>query len=135
MPELETGLRGEREIVVGEQDLASFMGNVNAKVLATPRLISLLEEAARSSTEGLLPEGSMTVGTLIRVRHLAATPPGVKVRAEAALKEVDGRRLVFDVVAYDDFEKIAEGEHERFVVSIERFLERVKRKTESDDGS
>ncbi len=135
MPELEIGLRGEKEIVVGEQDLASFMGNINAKVLATPRLIALLEEAARSSTEGLLPEGSMTVGTLIRVRHLAATPPDVKVRAEATLKEVDGRRLVFDVIAYDDFEKIAEGEHERFVVSIERFLERVKRKTESDDGS
>jgi len=92
-------------------------------------VIGLLEEAARSATEECLPEGSMTVGTRVSIKHFAATPPGLKVVAEAYLKEVDGRRLVFDVVAHDEFEKIAEGENERFVVSIDRFLKKVKRKT------
>ncbi len=121
-------MEGKKEILVEEEDLASFLGNIDAKVLATPRLISLLEEAARTATEESIPEGSMTVGTLVKVRHLSATPPGLKVRAEASLKEIDGRRLVFDVTAYDDFEKIAEGEHERFIVSTEQFLKRVRKK-------
>jgi predicted thioesterase len=121
-------MQGKKEILVEDEDLASFLGNIDAEVLATPRLISLLEEAARTATEEGLPEGSMTVGTLVKVRHLAATPPGLRVRAEASLKKIDGRRLVFDVIAYDDFEKIAEGEHERFIVSTEQFLKRVQKK-------
>lgn len=125
---LELGLRGKQEMVVGTGDLASSMGNIDAEVLSTPRLIGLLEEAAREATSGCLPEGSMTVGTGVNVRHLAATPPGMKVWAEAVLKEIDRRRLVFDVVAHDEVEKVAEGEHERFIVPKERFVDRMKRK-------
>jgi len=140
MTKMETGLSGTREIVVEDKELASFMGNIGAEVLATPRLVSLLEEAARTAIKHCLPEGSITVGTMIRLEHFAATPPGAKVRAEATLKEIDGRRLVFDVFAYDDFEKIAEGEHERFIVSKERFLEKVRGKVkrlgvQGDQGS
>lgn len=128
MSRIEIGSKGKKEIVVEQKDLASFLGNLGAEVLSTPRLISLLEEAARAAIGPHIPEGSMTVGTMVRVKHLAATPPRAWVRATASVKEIDGRRLVFDVVAYDDFEKIAEGEHERFIVSTEKFLERVQRK-------
>jgi predicted thioesterase len=70
----------------------------------------------------------MTVGTFIRIQHLAATPLGSKFRAEASFKEIDGRKLVFDVAAYDELEKIAEGENEQLIVSIDKFLVRIKRK-------
>lgn len=128
MTGFEIGLKGEKEMVVEPEDLASFGGNEGAEVLSTPRLIHLLEEAARNAIAGVLPEGKMTVGTLINMKHFAATPLGNKVRAEALLREVDGRRLVFDVAAYDEFEKISEGVNERFIVSIDKFLEKVKNK-------
>lgn len=70
----------------------------------------------------------MTVGTLIHMRHLAATPLGAKVRAEAHLTEIDRARLVFEVVVYDEFEKISEGINERFIVSVKKFLGKVKKK-------
>ena len=128
--EIEVGLKGVKEMVVEPNDLASFGGggNVGAEVLSTPRLVLLMEQAARDAVLDTLPEGMMTVGTMIQMKHFAATPLGVKVRAEAYLKEVDRRRLVFDVTVYDEFEKIAEGINERFVVSIDKFLENVKRK-------
>ena len=127
---LKVGLRGKKEMVVQPEDLASSGGggNVGAEVLSTPRLILLMEQASRDAVVDALPEGMMTVGTLIQMKHLAATPLGVKVRAEAYLKEVDRRRLVFDVSVYDEFEKIAEGVNERFVVSMDKFLEKVRKK-------
>ena len=130
MMEIEVGLKGVKEMVVEPNDLASFGGggNVGAEVLSTPRLVLLMEQAARDAVLDTLPVGMMTVGTMIQMKHFAATPLGVKVRAEAYLKEVDRRRLVFDVTVYDEFEKIAEGINERFVVSIDKFLENVKRK-------
>jgi predicted thioesterase len=128
MGELRVGLRGKKEMVVGREDLASFVGNVGAEVLSTARVILLMEQAARDAVQGCLPEGSITVGTRIDMRHFAATPLGSKVRAESGLVEIDGRRLVFDVSAYDDHEKISEGINERFIVSVERFLEKVKKK-------
>jgi predicted thioesterase len=87
-----------------------------------------MELAARNAIKDRLPEGMMTVGTFIRIQHLAASPLGTRVRAEAFLKKVDGRKLVFDVVARDEFEKIAEGENEHLMVSIDKFLDRVKTK-------
>jgi predicted thioesterase len=128
MTGFEIGLKGQVEMVVELEDLASFGGNEGAEVLSTPRLIHLLEEAARDAIADVLPEGKMTVGSMINMKHLAATPPGMKVRAESYLREVDGRRLVFDVTAYDNVEKISEGVNERFVVPIDKFLEKVKKK-------
>ncbi len=128
MPEIEIGLKGTEEMVVEKKDLASFMGNMGADVLSTHRVVLLMEQAARKAIEGRVPEGKMTVGTVIHMRHLAATPLGRKVRAEAHLREIDRARLVFDVVVYDEFEKISEGVNERFVVSVEKFLGKVKRK-------
>ena len=128
MAGFEIGLKGQVEMVVGFEDLASSGGNEGAEVLSTPRLIHLLEEAARDAIADVLPEGKMTVGSMINMKHFAATPQGIKVRAESYLGEVDGRRLVFDVAAYDEFEKVSEGVNERFIVSIDKFLEKVKTK-------
>ena len=128
MPRVEVGLRGEEKMVVERSDLASIMGNIGAEVLSTHRVVLLMELAARNAIKQSLPEGKMTVGTFIRIQHLAATPLGLKVRAETYLKEIDGRKLVFDVAAYDEFEKIAEGENEQLIVSIEKFLIRVRKK-------
>jgi len=128
MADIRLGLTGEQEMVVERSDLASMMGNIGAAVLSTHRVVLLMELAARNAIKDCLPEGKMTVGTFIRIQHFAATPLGSKVRAEASLKKVDGRKLVFDVAAYDEFEKIAEGENEQLIVSIDRFLTRIRTK-------
>ena len=128
MPDIQIGLKGKEEMVVERSDLASMMGNIGAEVLSTHRVVLLMELAARNAIKQSLPEGKMTVGTFIRIQHFAATPLASKVRAEASLKEIDGRRLVFDVAAYDEFEKIAEGENEQLIVSIDKFLVRIKKK-------
>jgi fluoroacetyl-CoA thioesterase len=128
MKNIEVGLKGSVEMIVEKQDLASSSGNPGAEVLSTPRLISLMENAALKTLEGRLPEDAITVGSGIDMNHLAATPLGMKVRAEATLREVDGRRLVFDVSVTDEVEKISEGTHERFIVSLDRFLDKVGKK-------
>jgi len=125
---IEVGLRGQFEMVVHRHDLASVMGNIGARVLSTHHVVLFMELAARNAIEGKLPEGMMTVGTMISIRHLAGTPMGVKVRAEACLREIDGQRLTFDVTVYDAFEKVAEGRNEQLMVSKEKFVSRIRRK-------
>jgi predicted thioesterase len=122
------GLTGEVEIVVQPKDTADAYGNQGVHVLATPRLVSLIEGAAIRAVEPHLEPGAGTVGTRIDLKHLAATPVGMRVRARAVLREVEGRRLVYEVEAFDDVEKVAEGTHERFQVSQARFLERIAQK-------
>lgn len=126
--EIAPGLVGEVEIVVQPLDTADAMGNPGFLVLATPRLVSLLEDAAIRAVQPHLPAGAGTVGTRIEMKHLAATPVGMRVRARAVLREVDGRRYVYDLEAHDDLEKIAEGTHERFQITQAKFLERVAEK-------
>ena len=130
MAEIEIGIKGYKELIVGREDLASYSGNIGAEVLSTHRVVLLMEQAARAAIRGRLPKGTMTVGTMIDMRHFAASPLGSKVWAEAVLQEIDGRRLLFHVVAHDEVEKIAEGENERFIVSEKKFLERVRKKAE-----
>jgi fluoroacetyl-CoA thioesterase len=126
--EIQPGLVGEIEIVVEPQDTADALGNRGVHVLATPRLVGLLEDAGIRAVQPHLPAGAGTVGTRIDVKHLAATPVGMRVRARAILRQVDGRRYVFDVEAHDEQEKVAEGTHERFQINQARFLERVAEK-------
>ena len=128
MPEIQIGLKGQEEMVVERKDLASVMGNIGAEVLSTHRVVLLMELAARNAIKDCLPEGKMTVGTFVRIQHLAAAPLGSKVRAEAQVKEIEGRRLVFEITVYDEFERIAEGENEQLIVSIDKFLARIERK-------
>jgi fluoroacetyl-CoA thioesterase len=101
---------------------------VGVEVLSTHCVVLLMELASRNAVEKFLGHGQMVVGTWIGIRHLAAVPKGCKVRAESHLKEIEGRKLTFDVAAYDPYEKIAVGRNELLMVSKDRFLERVKQK-------
>lgn len=125
---IEIGLKGVREIVVERRDLASAVGNVGAEVLSTHQVVLLMELASRKAIEKFLPPGKMTVGTRISIRHVAAAPLGSKVRVESVLKQVVGRRHVFDVAAYDEVEKLAEGENELLILSVDAFVAKVKAK-------
>ena len=123
---LEVGVRGEAALTVSENETAAKFGAGGVRVLATPIMIGLMENAAWQAVEALLPEGETTVGTLVNVRHLAATPVGEHVVANAELIEIDGRRLVFRVSAHDEHRPVGEGIHERARVNRERFLARVE---------
>lgn len=122
---LEPGLRGDARLDVTEDDTAVRFGSGDVPVLATPRLVALLEAAAVAALQGRLAPGETTVGTRVDVRHLAATPVGGSVRAEAVLTAVDGPALTFDVRAWDERAEIAHGTHTRAVVNRERFLRRA----------
>lgn len=128
MDKIKPGLTGEVREKVTENNTARAYGSGGVNVYATPAMIGLMENAALSAVDPLLPEGQATVGIAVSVRHLAATPVGMQVTAKAYLKEVDGRRLVFKVEAFDEKEKIGEGEHERFVINLEKFLDKAMRK-------
>jgi predicted thioesterase len=126
---LEPGAIHEIATTVTPDLTADAMGNRGVHVLATPHIVGLLEHAAAGLIIPTLPAGASTVGTMVEMRHLAATPVGMAVRARATLLETDGRRFLFQVEAWDAREKIAEGRHERFVVSnLEKFLERTMKK-------
>jgi fluoroacetyl-CoA thioesterase len=125
---LQPGLVGEASITVTDTMTAAALGSGNVDAFSTPALIALLEAAAIDALKGRLPDGQTSVGTMLNVRHLAATPVGMAVTARATLKEIDGRRLVFDVEAWDAVERIGEGTHERFIVTRTRFEERVRGK-------
>ena len=120
---------GEAERVVTEEWTAPSMGSGTVPVLATPALVALMEQAAVRALEGRLPPGQTSVGVRIDVRHLAATPPGMRVRAQATLVAAEGRRLTFQIEAWDDVEKVGEAVHERVLVDTERFMERVRAKS------
>jgi fluoroacetyl-CoA thioesterase len=123
------GLTGRCEMIVKKEDLVGQQGGVPVDVLSTPRLIQLLEAAAIEAIRDHIPWDQVSLGTEVRIKHLSATPLGMKVTANALLKGVEKNRLLFLVDAYDEKEKVAEGEHERVLVSRERFLQRVEKKT------
>ena len=125
---LQPGLTGSAEILVGTRDTAPHVGSGKVKVLATPVMVSLMEEAALNAVEGLLPAGHQTVGTRLDISHTAATPVGMRVTARAELTKVEGRRLTFRVSAADEKELIGEGVHERIVINVARFDQRAQDK-------
>jgi predicted thioesterase len=128
---LQAGVVGEAQHQVTPDTFASRWGNPGIEVLATPVVVGWLEDAAIRAVQPHLEPGQGSVGTMVSMKHLAATPGGMTVRARATVKQVDGRRIVFDVEAHDDKEKIAEGEHERFIVNMAKFLDRVGQKAQS----
>jgi predicted thioesterase len=126
---LQPGASAEIEVTVTADRTAHAMGNRGVHVFATPFVVGLLEDASAAVLRPHLPAGAGTVGTLVEMRHLAATPVGMRVRARATLLQVEGRRYLFAVEAWDDKEKIAEGRHERFIVSsLENFMQRAMQK-------
>jgi len=122
---LKPGLTGEASTTVVHENTAAHVGAGGVEVFATPMMIALMENAAWRAVADSLEQGNVTVGTLVNVRHLAPTPLGQKVHAIAELIEIDGRRLVFKVEAYDEQQKIGDGQHERFIVNLERFMQRI----------
>ena len=118
---LETGIKGTRTVTVNESNTAKVMGSGTLDVFATPALIALMEETCWRSVANELEEGCGTVGTLLEIKHTAATPVGMKVTCESTLTEVDGRRLVFEVIARDAKGVVGEGKHERFIIQNEKF--------------
>jgi fluoroacetyl-CoA thioesterase len=129
---LTPGLEGHAEIVVGEQHTAPKIGSGRVRVLATPVLINLMEAAALDAVENLIPAGNQSLGTHLNVRHIAATPVGMRVRATARLLAVDGRKLQFQVEAHDEKDLIGDGAHSRLVVNVARFDQRVQAKLARD---
>lgn len=122
---MEKGIKGRQELIVTEDITASVMGSGELDVYGTPAMILLIEETAQRSVQPELPEGQGTVGTELNVKHLAATPVGMKVCCETELIEIDGRKLVFKAEVFDECGKIGEGTHERFVVDNKKFREKV----------
>ena len=122
------GLIGKSEMVVREEDLVSKLGNIDVDVLSTPRLIQLLEAAAIEAIRDYMASDQLSLGTKVKIRHLSPTARGMKVTAHALLKKIDKNRLFFLVDAYDEREKVAEGEHERILIPKERFLQKVEKK-------
>ncbi|MBO0752688.1 MAG: thioesterase family protein [Bradyrhizobiaceae bacterium] len=126
---LKPGLTGSAELRVGVEHIAPSIGSGLVPVLGTPVMINVIEAAALAAVEQLLPAGYQSLGIHLDIRHFAATPIGMTIRATAELVGVEGRTLTFRVEARDDKEPIGDGSHQRVVVNVARFDERVKRKT------
>lgn len=125
---LQIGMQKTIEFTVTEELTAEKVGSGTLPVLATPVMIARMEQAAWTAVAEGLEEGSGTVGTLMNVAHVSPSPLGMAVRCTAELTEVDGKKLVFHVAAYDTAGLIGEGTHERVIIQSERFLSKAEKK-------
>ena len=125
---LEAGIKGEQSVEVVYENTATAVGSGVLEVFGTPCRLALMEKTASESVAPYLEEGCGSVGTQVTISHVAATPIGMTVRCETELTEVDGRRLVFKVAAYDEAGLIGEGTHERFIVQNEKFQTKANNK-------
>lgn len=126
--DIRPGLTGTTELVVGEEHTAPSIGSGKVHVMATPVMINLIEGAALEAIERFLPPGYQSLGTVLNVRHIAATPVGMRVKATAEVVKTEGRTVFFRVEARDEKDLIGDGTHERVVVNVAKFDERVQRK-------
>lgn len=126
---IEIGIKGRLEQTVTPEMSAARVGSGLVEVFATPMMIALMEKTCNESVLPCLDEGQGTVGTHLNVAHSAATPVGMRVWCESELVEVDRRRLVFKVKAFDECGLIGEGTHERFIIDTAKFAAKVYSKT------
>lgn len=119
---LHKGIRGKIEITVDHSVSAKMAASGELDVFGTPYVIALMEQTADKSVRPYLADGCATVGTLVNIRHTAATPMGMKAYAQSELLEIDGRRLVFSVAVFDEAGQVADGTHERFIIEKEKFM-------------
>ena len=127
---MQIGQRNQLKTKVTENDTAKVFGSGELLVLATPRMIALMEECSYKCISADLEAGSSTVGTSLNVKHLSATPVGMEVTVEVEITEIDGRRVCFSLKAYDECGIIGEGTHERFIVYSEKFTQKTYSKLE-----
>lgn len=120
-----TGKTNYLKLTVEKSDTAKAVGSGELEVLATPRMIALMEECAYKCISDCLEDGATTVGTQMNVKHLSATPVGMGITVEAVVTENEGRRVCFSVKAYDECGLIGEGTHERFIVYSEKFTQKT----------
>ncbi|MGD9677710.1 MAG: thioesterase family protein [Vulcanibacillus sp.] len=125
---LTIGYKARNEIEVTYEDTAKNINSGLLEVLSTPSVIALMESTSVDAVQSLLPEGYSTVGTSVNIKHLAATPIGMKVNAEAELIDIDNRKLTFKIKAFNEKELVSEGIHERFIVNNERFIDKAYNK-------
>ncbi len=128
MAEIKPGIEGIREIVVTEEVTAAALGSGLLPVYGTPSLVALMEETCHLSVGDYLEEGTGTVGISMEIKHVSATPIGMKVKCHSELIQVEGRKLTFNVEAYDEKELIGTACHERFIIDNEKFMTKVSAK-------
>lgn len=128
---IKPGIVEETTFLVTDQHAASQIGSGSLKVLSTPTLITVIEKTCHQLLAKLLPEGTSSVGTQVNVRHLAPSPMGSQIKVRVEVAQIEGNRITFSVQAWDQTEKISEGEHLRMVIDVTRFLNRVAAKQAS----
>ncbi len=131
MATLPVGIKGEHHLLVTPEVAIDFLGHAGARVLSTPHMIGFMEMTCRNLIKEHVAQHEDSVGTLVDVKHLAATPIGMKVRFSAEILAIDGRRVTLAVEAWDEVEKVGEGTHERFLIDVERFASKVQQKAAS----
>ncbi len=120
------GMASTREIYVTDNDVASKLGSGNMDVFATPAMVALMENTSKSCVDLHLPFGYTTVGIEVNIKHIKASPIGMKIRCESSLIKVEGKKLIFNVDAWDEKGKIGEGNHTRYIVNSEEFMKRIQ---------
>lgn len=122
---IEIGTKGYAEALVEQVDTAKVVGSGDLLVYATPCMVALMEGAACESIAPFLAEGESSVGTMMQVNHISATPVGMEVRAESEVTAVEGRKVTFVIKAFDEAGEIGNAVHERFIIKADRFLEKT----------
>ncbi len=130
---LEKGMKGVSQMLVGPDNMAEKFSRPMPPSFATPMLISLMDNAAIEAVKKKIPAGYITVGTSITVKHIAPTPEGMTITAQAELKDIFQNRLIFEVTAYDEIEKVGEGEVERYIIDLERFSDKILEKKKKEE--
>lgn len=125
MKNIQTGISGNAEITISENELAVNVGSGSLEVFATPYMVALMEKSACACLAEYVENDETTVGTEINVKHISATPMGMKVTAESVLTEINGREFIFSVKAFDESGIIGEGTHKRFLVKSEKFTQKT----------
>lgn len=123
---IELGLKGSKEIIAAMEHSASVVGSGGLEVFSTPSMIALMENTAAGSLAPHLEEDQGSVGTAVNIKHIAATPLGMKVTCESEIIEIDRKRILFSIKAYDEKGLIGEGTHERFIIDNEKFMNKLK---------
>ncbi len=126
---LKIPMHGEARTRVSGDNTALKFGSGKVDVFGTPAMIALMEEASINTVDKNLPEGFATVGIEFSIKHIAATPKGMNITASAELTEIDGKRLIFKVEAFDEVEKIGEGTHQRYIIELDKFKRRAHGKS------